>query len=284
MNIIELQHHFDEEENLEWIYYDKPYYVKGEKNRKIQEYFERIMRKNIYDNPDLENKKIQTEDIPVTFKEDKLLQKIGNPGEIIRHEFINNNIDEEKPHIIYGLKTNFKGEIGIKIGGYPVNEYKVEKNETLYLGVPLFVKFLKYHDLSIYVKSTNISGVKTEIKLLGIRIEELGFIQIKDIRFQIQSNIYMSGKFGKIMGLKEDVVIKDVYEDYPFIGKMIVDNKTFTTIHLSLDNMKIIEFHKNNLLGKKRIIQRTKKMKEELIRKTWHPKRVEDWCLPINVY
>lgn len=292
MNIVDLQYHFkegDNEENVEWIYYDKPYYEKEEEDRKTQEYFERILRENIYENPDLERKIIKTKEEKIYFQEDvmKLYYSDGlNNNKLMKGEVIKHVLDRDEKDssdILYGFKTNFTGKIQIFIGGQRIYDYEVKKNDNMYLVYPIFIRLLKYHEFCINVISTDIPGKETEITMMGINIERKKFMGLIK-RVSIQEDIYMCGMFGKIMGLKEEKVIDDIYKDYPFIRKTMVDNKTFRTIHLSIDNMKIIDFHKENSLGKRRVIQRTKKIIHELIMKTWLPERVEKWCLPMDVY
>jgi hypothetical protein len=131
------------------------------------------------------------------------------------------------------------------------------------------------------VTKSDIEYEKTKINLQGIKIgEEMKKYESK--YFSIQGEKYTSGMFATF-SLDNIKVIKNVYQDYPFIHKIIVNHEIFSIIHLSLYNMKILEFHLKNRLGKKRIIERTKEISNELIIKTWHPERVEDWCFPIEV-
>ncbi len=288
MNIIEIQHYINpgDEDLIEYIYHDREYKEKRKDLRDIQEYFEKILRENIYDNFYLEEKMVQTKDIQITFQEDKLdikmdtalVAKLG--GTKVCYHVLSKK--EELSDILYGFETNFTGTIHISIGGSVIYEYKVEKRETHYFPLPIFIFMLKYHDFKVFVTSSDINYEKTEINLQGIKIgEEMKKYESK--YFSIQGEKYMSGMFGGLIVDNSQKIINDVYQDYPFIHKIIVNPQTFSIIHLSLYNIKILEFHSKNSLSKRRIIKRTKGISNELIMKTWSPDRVEDWCLPIEV-
>lgn len=290
MNIVDLQYHFqegDNEENVEWIYYDKPYYEKKEEDRKTQEYFERILRENVYENPDLERKIIKTKEEKIYFQEDvmKLYYSDGlnnnklMKGEVIKHVL---DIDEkDSSDVLYGFKTNFTGKIQIFIGGQRIYDYEVKKKDNMYLVYPIFIRLLQYHEFCINVICTDIPGKETEITMMGIKIERKKFMGLIK-RVSIQEDIYMCGMFGKT--INNDILIQDIYKDYPISRRMIVSSETFSTIHLSIYNMKILDFHHKNSTGIRRTIERTKQILHELIMKTWSPERVEDWCLPIDIY
>ncbi len=288
MNIIEVQHYIkpEDEDLIEYIYHDREYKEKRKDLRDIQEYFEKILRENIYDNFYLEEKRVQTKDIEISFREDKLDIKIetalvGKKGAVLGgyHKL---QKKKETSDILYGFTTNFKGTINISIGGSFIYEYNVEKGDTHYFPLPIFIFMLKYHDFEIFVTNSDINYEKTEINLQGIKIgEEMKKYESK--YFSIQGGKYVSGMFGGLIVDNSHKIINDVYQDYPFIHKIIVNPQTFSIIHLSLYNIKILEFHSKNSLSKRRIIKRTKGISNELIMKTWSPDRVEDWCLPIEV-
>jgi hypothetical protein len=291
MNIIEIQQYIKpgDEDLVEYIYHDREYKEKREDLGEIQEYFERILRENIYNNFYLEEKRVQTKDIQISFREDKLDIKIepaieGTKVAILGGTKVCYHVlpkKEESSDILYGFTTNFTGTIHISIGGSVICEYNVEKGETHYFPLPIFIFMLKYHNFEIFVTKSDIEYEKTKINLQGIKIgEEMKKYESK--YFSIQGEKYTSGMFATF-SLDNIKVIKNVYQDYPFIHKIIVNPQTFSIINLSLYNMKILEFHFKNSSGKRRITKRTKKISNELIMKTWSPERVEDWCLPIEV-
>ncbi len=281
MNIIETFYDSNHDENKEYVYYDKEYVDKNEENRNIQNQFEEVIRKNIYENPLLEKGIEQTEEVRFNkevmryIKDRYYMQpehyKISIQGFIVRP----NRLD-----IFYGLQTNFRGEIDIEIAGDRLYRYVVEDNEVCYLPLPILNCKLTYHQFSIKVVSSNIKKEDIKIEIYGIKISNQMLVNLNK-SFEIDINKYMSGMFGRTYIHHElSVKIKDVYEDYGFFRKL---EKNGDTIILSIHKMKIIEFHNHNGRYKKRIMERTRMISHELIERAWSPDRVEDWCLPIDV-
>ncbi len=281
MNIVKTFYDSNHDENKEYVYYDKEYVDKNEENRNIQNEFEEVIRKNIYENPLLEKGIEQTEEVRFNkevmryIKDRYYMQpehyKISIQGFIVRP----NRLD-----IFYGLQTNFRGEIDIEIAGDRLYRYVVEDNEVCYLPLPILNFKLCYHQFSIKVVSSNIKKEDIKIEIHGIKISNHMLVNLNK-SFEIDINKYMSGMFGRTYIHHElSVKIKDVYEDYGFFRKL---EKRDDTIILSIHNMKIIEFHNKNGRYKKRIMERTRMISHELIERAWTPDRVEDWCLPIDV-
>ncbi len=280
MNIVKTFYDSNHDENKEYVYYDKAYVDKKEENRYIQNEFEEVIRKNIYENPLLEKGIEQTEEVRFNkevmryIKDRYYMQpehyKISIQGFIVRP----NRLD-----IFYGLQTNFRGEIDIEIAGDRLYRYVVEDNEVCYLPLPILNFKLCYHQFSIKVVSSNIKKEDIKIEIYGIKISNHMLVNLNK-SFEIDINKYMSGMFGRTYIHHElSVKIKDVYEDYGFFRKL---EKNGDTIILSIHNMKIIEFHNKKRRNKKRIVERTRLISNELVVRTWSPERVEDWCLPID--
>jgi hypothetical protein len=126
MNIIEIQHYIKpgDEELVEYIYHDREYKEKREDLREIQEYFEKILRENIYDNFYLEEKIVQTKDIQISFREDKLDIKMETAIEGTKVAILGGTkvcyhvlpLKKESSDILYGFTTNFTGTILVMSG------------------------------------------------------------------------------------------------------------------------------------------------------------------------
>ncbi len=183
--------------------------------------------------------------------------------------------------IIYGIETNYSGELIIEIGREEVYRFDVKEFEILYLPLPLLVFHLFYHELIVKIKNPNIPLEDIIIKTHGIKILEDMMIALIQITMQIERTCYRTGMFGVLYKLNQKK-IEDVYEDYVFINKIPI-NKQSLYLNLSIYNMKIIEFHNKNRSYKNRIIDRTKEISNELVKIAWSPERVEDWCLSVEL-
>ncbi len=279
MNIVEVDFKIksEEEELTEYMYYNKEYKDKREGHKSVQDMLERIIRDNIYDNPMLNERIVQTKELSIIYTED-ILDRIIIKNKEIYHKLSMGNTKVSS--IIYGIETNYSGELIIEIGSEEVYKLEVKEFELFYLPLPILVFHLFYHELIVKIKNPNIPLEDIIIKTHGIKISKDLIIFLIQTTIQIERTCYRTGMFGVLYKLNQKK-IEDVYEDYVFINKIPIIIKSLH-LNLSIYNMKIIEFHNKNRSYKKRIIDKTRMISYELVERTWSPYRVEYWCLPID--
>ena len=161
--------------------------------------------------------------------------------------------------LFLGFETSEDVYIDIYFGGSKIIENLFcKKNTITYLQNPFILVKVLYNDIQIKVKET------VEIKFLFLFLrQDYRIMLVRERKYFLSESHYFDSYVhyfnNRINSSQKDTFISQGYKDFSFLC--------------------IQEGEYGNKWKMKRKMEEVKKYREELIFKTWHPSRIEDWCM-----
>ncbi len=246
-------------ENIENYFYDK----NNETYQKTVKIFKNILEELSDDLNDFEyfngvRKNSNNNDIN-NFLLDLLDDKCNYVYNIIEEDIKDKRIVISRhSDICMGIIMDKDCNINITLGGIMLYE-KIfcKKDEIVYFDNPVLLISCQYYEFRIILPD-NQNEKNKKIKFIHLYLENESRKFITQNNICLENTIYSKNYCSNI---SEKILLNN-------------DEKLF--------NFRFFNPNSNQYNKKKRIMERTEKYKLELIKKCWHPKRVQDWCLSLD--
>ncbi len=226
------------------------------------DYFEKLNKDNI----DYIGKPVNNYNDTFAYK----IEKNGYCFSYYEDEIINKKITIKRfTDVLIGIQMEKDCYIDISFGGSKVyKKIKCKKNEIVYFDDPIYLISVQYNDVIIHIIEENLENKtnnsdNTKIKMIYVYLLAQ---RLDDRRFLAQNNLELSNCY--------------------YCQGMAVEKSNSTANMINNSKKKFYDLTSinpnNSSIGGKRIMERTNLYYKELIKKTWHPKRVQDWCLSLD--